>query len=143
MCKIHTACSGIFPESYRRNLSEIDTAKAYAEELPQNNLPYSLSFSPSAPLKNQLHSPLCARFSSNALKEKSYALYKNYFFAVSNPDKLDKTIRKFCHFAKKLFIRVKRTNFIYTTKYYFKRYFNIKSHRVIYYIKKEQYYETS
>ena len=32
----------------------------YAKELSPNNFPYSLSFSPRALPKNQLHSPLCA-----------------------------------------------------------------------------------
>ncbi|WP_416389466.1 DUF6783 domain-containing protein [Otoolea muris] len=31
-----------------------------SKELSRNNFPYSLSFSPIALLKNQLHSPLCA-----------------------------------------------------------------------------------
>ena len=32
----------------------------YPKELSKNNFSYCLSFSPIAPLKNQLHSPLCA-----------------------------------------------------------------------------------
>ena len=41
-----------------------------------------LSFSPIAPLENQLHSPLCACFLIGTLEEKSYKSYANYFFTV-------------------------------------------------------------
>ena len=68
--------------------SRSEKSAADAKELSRNNFSYCLSFSPIVPLKNQLHSPLCAWFLSGTLEEKSCALLKSYFLTVP---KLNKT----------------------------------------------------
>ena len=60
---------------------------AHHKKLSQNNLLYFLSFSLTAPTKNQLHSPLCARFLFGAVKEKSCELSANYFTTVPKKSK--------------------------------------------------------
>ena len=45
---------------YIYSLSSMTSLNSVPKELSKNNFSYCLSFSPIAPLKNQLHSPLCA-----------------------------------------------------------------------------------